>query len=276
MVILHCQRLRTVSFINDIRAAQAALLKVPLLQDTPIRTKYQLHIFMEHHIFAVWDFMCLTKALQHHVAPSGSVWIPQQDATSARLINEIVLTEESDVGLGNRSYQSHFNLYVDAMEEVGASTAAIDAFQRVLRTEGFDTAASLPCIPGAASRFMRSTLAVVNSGKPWMVCAAFTFGREAVIPIMFKALKQNKVLQLSECPAFSYYLERHIEIDGGTQNEEDGHGAMAIQLLNHLCDGQSERYDEAKAVALDALQARKRLWEEVYTALIAPEQSRRA
>jgi hypothetical protein len=160
------------------------------------------------------------------------------------------------------------------MEEVGASTVAIGAFQRVLRTVGFDTAANLPCIPGAAARFMRSTLAIANSGKPWLVCAAFAFGREAVIPNMFKALQQNKALKLSDCPAFSYYLERHIEIDGGTQNEEDGHGAMAIQLLNQLCDGQSERYDEARAVALDALQARKRLWEEVYTVLMAPEQSR--
>lgn len=262
------------SFINDIRIAQDDLLALPLLKDAPIRTKHQLHIFMEHHVFAVWDFMCLTKALQHHVAPSGSVWIPPQDATSARLVNEIVLTEESDVGPLNRSYQSHFSLYVDAMEEVGASTAAIGAFQRVLRTMGFDTAANLPCIPGAAARFMRSTLAIANSGKPWLVCAAFAFGREAVIPNMFKALQQNKALQLSDCPAFSYYLERHIEIDGGTQNEEDGHGAMAIQLLNQLCDGQSERYDEARAVALDALQARKRLWEEVYTVLMAPEQSR--
>ena len=104
-----------------------------------------------------------------------------------------------------------------------------------------------------------------------MVCAAFTFGREAVIPAMFQALQKNQVVQFRDCPAFSYYLERHIEVDGGSGDGDDGHGAMAIRLLLHLCDDKRERQDEAKNIALNALEARERLWDEVYAALNSSE-----
>ena len=254
-------------FIDDIQAARTKLLTTPLLAESPIRSKRQLQIFMEHHVFAVWDFMCLTKALQHHLAPSGAIWIPPEDATNTRLINEIVLSEESDIAREKEAYQSHFELYVESMEEVGASTAAIKAFQKLLRSDGFSAAAGLHCIPQPAATFMRSTLAIATSDKPWVVCAAFTFGREAVIPAMFQALQKNQVVQFRDCPAFSYYLERHIEVDGGSCDGEDGHGAMAIRLLLHLCDDKRERQDEAKNIALNSLEARERLWDEVYVAL---------
>ncbi len=96
------------SFINDIRIAQDDLLEVPLLKDAPIHTKHQLHIFMEHHVFAVWDFMCLTKGA---TAPRGALRFCLDSSArrdSARLVNEIVLTEESDVGFGNRSLSVSF------------------------------------------------------------------------------------------------------------------------------------------------------------------------
>ena len=258
-------------FIDDIQAARTKLLTTPLLKENPIRSKRQLQIFMEHHVFAVWDFMCLTKALQHHLAPSGAIWIPPENATSSRLINEIVMSEESDIAREKDAYHSHFELYVEAMEEVGASTAAIKALQKVLRSNGFSAAAGLPCIPQPAATFMRSTLAIATSDKPWVVCAAFTFGREAVIPAMFQALQKNQVVQFRDCPAFSYYLERHIEVDGGSCDGEDGHGAMAIRLLLHLCYDKRERQEEAKNVALNALEARERLCDEVYAALNSSE-----
>ena len=258
-------------FIDDIQAARTKLLTTPLLKENPIRSKRQLQIFMEHHVFAVWDFMCLTKALQHHLAPSGAIWIPPENATNSRLINEIVMSEESDIAREKDAYHSHFELYVEAMEEVGASTAAIKAFQKVLRSNGFSAAAGLPCIPQPAATFMRSTLAIATSDKPWVVCAAFTFGREAVIPAMFQALQKNQVVQFRDCPAFSYYLERHIEVDGGSGDGDDGHGAMAIRLLLHLCDDKRARQDEAKNIALNALEARERLWDKVYAALNSSE-----
>ena len=92
--------------------------------------------FMETHVFAVWDFMSLVKALQKELTCVKTPWQPTKDKVSRRLINEIVLGEESDIDQNNNPI-SHFELYVEAMDRIGAKTDSINTFMENIN--GFDS-----------------------------------------------------------------------------------------------------------------------------------------
>ena len=83
--------------------------------------------FMEIHVFAVWDFMSLAKSLQSNLTCVSTPWYPTADKISRRLINEIVLGEESDIDQNNNP-TSHFELYVESMKKIGSDTSKIDEF----------------------------------------------------------------------------------------------------------------------------------------------------
>jgi Protein of unknown function (DUF3050) len=214
-----------------------------------------LRVFMEHHVFAVWDFMSLVKVLQRRLTCLDAPWTPRGDRASRRFINEIVLGEESDED-GRGGFTSHFELYLDAMSQAGASTDRIDAFLHHLqRGEGIDAALDRSDAPRAARAFVRSTFRVISSGSLPAVTAAFTLGREDVIPEMFRSL----VLRLdTEAPGqfgrLREYLDRHVDVD------EHRHGPMARRLLVQVCGHDAERWSEAEAAALHALEARVALW----------------
>lgn len=147
-----------------------------------------LRRFMETHVFAVWDFMSLTKRLQQELTCTRLPWLPPRDPHAARLINEIVLGEESDDRLDAGHY-SHFELYLDAMREVGASTTAVERFvARQQEGVSYDVALQSVDVDPAAAQFVRDTLRIALEAPGHSVAAAFLHGRESVIPTMFQRI----------------------------------------------------------------------------------------
>jgi hypothetical protein len=221
----------------------------------------KLQRFMESHVFAVWDFMTLTKRLQQDLTCTRLPWLPPTDPHAARLINEIVLGEESDEH-PEHGYCSHFELYREAMLEVGASTAAIDTFISLQR-QGFDAQAALQQVdvPHGVARFVESTLRIAFNAPTHCVAATFLHGRESVIPAMFERLLQGSGLINRQAPILGHYLKRHIELD--TQGHEPG----AQQLLQRLIGNDANRREQAERAALDALENRISFWDTVRTSL---------
>lgn len=255
-----------------------------------------LRTFMQSHVFAVWDFMSLLKTLQQRLTCMTVPWMPPEDPVSARLVNEINLAEESDevrTGL----YMSHFELYLRAMEELGADKNPIEQLLRHLQEgQALDAALLGLDVPQGTLDFVQHTLNTTKKSTH-EVAASFLFGREAIIPGMFKEIIDREIVtqglhskgsqlarrakrklqagwlyrsrkDLSRRPStpgknlFNLYLDRHIELDEGS------HGPMAAELLMHLCGNDAKKWAEATRAGESALMARHKMWDAVAKALI--------
>ncbi len=221
-----------------------------------------IQTFMRHHVFAVWDFMSLLKSLQRSLTCVQVPWVPTAYAGSRRLINDIVLVEESDE-LGG-GFISHFELYLNGMTQAGADRTAIDAFIELLRRDvPVRTALKEAQIPEPAARFSSMTWGLVETAPTHCQAAAFAFGREDLIPDMFdKVVKVNRALG-NQLSAFVDYLERHIQVD----SEE--HTPMAMQMLADLCGDDAEKWRQCEETVNAALAARIRLWDGILAAIPA-------
>ena len=226
-----------------------------------LRSSAAIARFMEHHVWAVWDFMSLLKALQRHLTCVEVPWIPVGSPDVRYLINEIVVGEESDVDRhGVRT--SHFEMYLAAMRSMGASTHAIEQFCSLLaRGMSVDQALVEAKAPPAGAAFVRGTMAVIQCGKPHEIASVFTFGREDVIPTMFLGMLDHvQSAEQIDVEDLRYYLQRHIDVDG------DHHGPLALQMVERCCAGDDVREQEALAAAREALTQRIALWDAIVSA----------
>lgn len=230
-----------------------------------IRSLPQLRLFMEHHVFAVWDFMSLLKVLQRNLTCVELPWVPVGTAETRYLINEIVLGEESDVDEAGKRI-SHFELYLEAMEQAGCNTVPIHQFiQCIWDKKSITESMKVAGVSSASLDFVSSTFGVINTNKPYLQAAVFTFGREDLIPGMFISfVKELSSRNPGDVDILKYYLERHIEVDG------DHHSQLAYRMTEELCGADEAKWKEATEEVRKALHARIRLWDGI-VATIAKE-----
>lgn len=241
---------------DDLGSLRAALLDHPIYAH--VASVADLKRFMEDHVFAVWDFMSLLKRLQQDMTCVRVPWFPAGNAKAARLINDIVIGEETDVD-PDGSYVSHLDLYRRAMAEVGASTVQFDRFCSLAQIGvPVEIALAQSSAPPHVRAFVAHTMGLANSGSTEEVLAAFFYGREDVIPDMFRRVlntlygaRRND----DRLRHFVYYIDRHIELDG------DSHGPMGRELLNDLVANSPHRGERARQAACGSIKARIGLWD---------------
>ena len=240
---------------DHLATLRAGLLNHPIYAE--VASVEDLKRFMEDHVFAVWDFMSLLKRLQQDLTCTKVPWFPADNARAARLINDIVIGEETDVD-PDGSYVSHLDLYLRAMADVGASTRQFETF-RSLAAVGTSVEAGMvrTGVPPHVRAFVAHTMTLAQSGSTEEVVAAFFYGREDIIPEMFSRLQKTlpgMKHDKNRLRHFIYYIERHIELDG------DSHGPMGRELLDNLVAHSPQRNERALRAACNSIQARIELW----------------
>lgn len=219
-----------------------------------------LRRFMTHHVYPVWDFMSLIKALQGILAPARWPWRPEGDPAVRRFINELVLEEESDAAPPGwePGWASHFELYCHAMTEIGADPAPARSFADHAASTGLERALAEHPVPEPAARFISTTFSLIDPDRPHRTAAALAVGREHTIPTMFRRFLAMMELGPDQAPAFHYYLDRHVHLD------EDFHAPLSLKMLAHLCGDSEQRRHEAGEAAIEALRAREDFWDAVH------------
>ena len=247
-----------ISTINEkIQPQKKILLQHPLYEK--VKTVEDLHQFLESHVYAVWDFMSLLKALQEKLTCTTTPWFATQNPETRYLINEIVLAEESDLTLDGKRL-SHFEMYVEAMQSCGAQTSELDAFlQNVVDTKNVFIAIKQSDLHPKIKAFLEFTFRIIEEGKAHKIAAAFTFGREDLIPNMFTEILRNFQNNFPETDLSKliYYFERHIELDA------DEHGPMAMQMITELCQDDEHKWKDVEEISILALEKRIGLWDAI-------------
>ena len=262
-----------------------------------VNSAARLRRLMESHVFAVWDFQSLLKAMQQRLTCTSIPWVPTPDAEARRLVNEIVLDEESDA-LPEGGSASHFELYLHGMRNAGADTGPIDRMIETLRagvsqvgkpaatvrqgtaermgqdgvgvSQGGKSVATVvgdamreAGAPEAAQAFVRHSFAVIESGSTHGIVAAFTYGREDVIPDMFRGLVSSLASRDPAWERFHWYLDRHIEAD------DEKHAPVCRRIMARLCGDDPAKWAEASRMARACVEARIALWDAIAAELEA-------
>ena len=223
-----------------------------------------LRAFMQWHVFAVWDFMTLVKRLQHEYTTVRLPWCPPKRPQAARLINEIVLGEESDL-TPQGNHCSHFELYMAAMEDVGSSTSRVRQFVHFM-DEGMPLEDVMRAteLPHPVCEFVKSTIDVALYGTTEEVLGSFLYGREDAIPEMFQDLLTSWKLNPGDAPIFTFYLQRHIQLDANS------HAPAIRKIVEEQIGGEERLLERFYNSALDAVERRIQLWDSLAEKLSLP------
>jgi len=221
-------------------------------------SKRDLQRFMEYHVWCVWDFMSLAKSAQVGLGCYTVPWLPPKDANALRLINDILSGEETDENPGG-GYSSHFEIYLDAMDQSGASLSDINLFLLELRESGnLDLAFRKANVNEGSEAFVRSTLEQAGASVH-VVVAVLCLSREELVPLLLNVLQPCIDDYREEFNLLSWYLERHIDLDTKL------HGPLSMKLLKRVISARTDIWEECLTAVLKSVNMRADYLDYIYT-----------
>ena len=142
------------------------------------------------------------------------------------------------------------------MKQIGANTSKIDKFiYDIKQSEDYRDCINNYDLAEEIKDFLNFTFDTIESRETHKIAAAFTFGRENVIPDMFIEIVRGLNKENSNIASqFVYYLERHIELDG------DDHGPIALKMIENLCGNDEKKWEEVKEISKKSIDMRIKLW----------------
>ena len=251
-------------FEKELAPFKKALTEHPLY--TKIQSIEDIHVFMEQHVFAVWDFMSLVKKLQIELTTTNLPWTPSKYPKAGRLINEIVWGEETDLNKDGE-IMSHFEMYLQAMQEAGANTLVMqELLDQLSQGTPIEQVISDSTLSPYVKDFLSFTFSTIATNKIHVIAAVFTFAREDLIPDMFIEILEQADQENVKYSKLRYYLQRHIELDG------DEHGPLALKMIATLCGDDDQKWSEVLLIAKKALEKRLKFWDGINTLIVGKEQ----
>ena len=157
-------------------------------------------------------------------------------------------------------------MYIESMEALNADTSGINNFLiEVGSLQNIFVAIKKSNLHPNIKAFLDFTFRVIDEGKSHEIAAAFTFGREDLIPSMFTEILKNFQANFPETDLSKliYYFERHIELDA------DEHGPMAMKMITELCGTDAQKWSDVEEVSKLALKKRIGLWDAIEEQLVS-------
>lgn len=219
--------------------------------------------FTEMHVYATWDFMCLLKAL-HRKLNGGSelLWLPPVRSYGEWLINPRLAIEENDITPKGNHLLSHFELYLQAMQECGANTRGINAFiQYVKRDPPLSLLLAQNYLSETTRRYLAGTFDMIITKDSHILAACFAFAHEHIAENMFTHILQHLMPMAAvhdSLASFIYYFQRQIDLTGVLQ------GPQAETLLAILCGEDEVKWEDATDAAVFSLKSQLQFLDGIY------------
>ncbi len=224
-----------------------------------------LRTFVEHHVICVWSYSFLLRNIYQELVSVIHPLNSQGQKEAIRLISEIILDEEVEEQ-HDGSLMSHMEVYMEAMQDLGADLGPIVTFfdmqdagadwQDALEAAEFSPAITeyARCIGSFFKRPLHERAAILfYEGEPY-------------IPDQFLS-KLGLLSSKHRTHRLLDYFERHIE---GLKRP----GFSAAGRLVEIFCGDSDAFNEAAEKAAEcAMKARIEFWNQVGLEIKTPDQT---